>query len=168
MLKTALLAVACSAVTATAFVYVGRTTYSSPFQADFPLNGAIKVTPDAGNIWSWHHQFVHGGWSQPTVADVLVDFDGDQIMDTAHDQVRVMITDFQLVGGTGSIAWAHVVDSGGKRLAVGIGGFQTAGSVQHVSLTTPIALPVGSFLHVELSGDSGPYEVNLVGRVVNP
>jgi hypothetical protein len=167
LLKTALVAIACSAVTATAFVYVGRTTYSSAFQADFPINSAIKVTPDSGNVWSWHHQFVHPSGS-PTVADVLVDFNGDQVMDTVHDEIRVLVTDLQLVGEIGHIAWARVVDSGGKRLAAGIGGHQTAGAVQHISLTTPIVLPVGSFLRVEISGDGGTYEVNLIGRVVNP
>ena len=170
MLKTTLLvcaaAMSASAVTLT---YVGRTTYSSPFQVDFPLSSAIKVTPDPGNVWSWHHEFVNqSGWQLQT-ADVLVDIDGDQVMDTVHDVARVMITDLQLVGSVGQVATARIIDSGGKRLAVGIGGFQTSGAVQHINLTTPIVLPVGSFLHVELIGDGGATcEVNLVGRIVNP
>lgn len=167
MIKTILISFACSAAAVSAtYLYVGRTTYSSAFQVNFPLNSAIKVAPDAGNIWSWHHQV--SSPSFPTTFDVLVDIDGDQVMDTVHPEVRVLITDVQLVAPVNANGYAWINDSLGKRLAVGVGGVQTSGPVQHVSLATPISLPVGSFLHVELSGNSGgDYAVNLIGRVVN-
>lgn len=171
MLKTTLIAAAAAGLaTSATLVYVGTTTYSTAFQADAPFNGAIKVTPDPGNVWSWHHEVVHPGGTVPaTVADVLVDIDGDQVMDTVHPEVRVMITDLQLVAPwVGPIGFARIVDASGRRLTVGVGGFQSAGAVQHVSLTTPIVLPVGSFLHVEVYGDNSTYEVNLIGRIVNP
>ncbi|MFY9344290.1 MAG: hypothetical protein WAT39_17495 [Planctomycetota bacterium] len=171
MLKTALIAIACSAATASAmFVYVGRSEYSTNFQADVPYGAAFKVTPDPANVWSWHHTFTNVGVGTPQVADVLVDMNGDLIMDTVHDIVRVMITDVQVFnsGNNAGVAW--IVDSGGKRLACGIGQYTGSGPVQHISLTTPIVLPVGSFLHVEMLGlnGGGAYEVNLIGRIVNP
>ena len=170
-MKTILIVAATAAFTSAAtFVYVGRTTYSSPFQADLPFNSAFKVTPDAGNIWSWHHDIVHVNGGPPTVADVLVDIDGDQVMDTVHSAVRVIITDLEVVAPaqSGLAVVARLVDSGGKRLSVGTGNWQGSGPVHHVGLTTPIVLPVGSFLHVELQGDSATYEVNIIGRIVNP
>ncbi len=164
MLKIALIA-ACSAAFASAVtvVFVGRSTYSTVFQADLPFNSAFKVTPDPGNIWSWHHTFTHPGWGATTAGDVLVDINGDLVMDTVHAEVRVMITDLQVVGGSNQDVWVRVFDSVGKRLAVG-----TKGPMQHVNLTTPLVLPVGSSLRVEVTGAQGDYDVHMIGRVVNP
>ena len=167
MIKPLLCALGCSAVgAAAAFVYVGRTEYSSPIQPNIPFGSAIKVTTDPGNVWSWHHTFHVTGSTQS--ADVLVDINGDNVMDTVHDVVRVSITDFQIVGlaNTSGIAW--IVDSQGKRLAASIGGWQGSGHVHHVNLTTPIVLPVGSSLRVEVmtTSSSNTFEVNMIGRVV--
>jgi hypothetical protein len=169
MFKTLLIALTCSAATATTMLlFVGRTVHSSPFQMDIPYGTALKVTTDPANVWSWHHTFTGTSTGVPVTADVLVDFDGDTVMDTQHSWVRVLVTDIEIVGGMNNQALAWILDGTGKRLAVGIGGHQSSGPVHHVSLTTPIVLSVGSPLRVQLVQYSGgEYEVHLIGRVVS-
>lgn len=170
MIKPLVLALSCATAGAIATgVYVGRTEYSTSLHPSIPFGSAIKVTTDPANVWSWHHTFANVSPSSPQTADVLVDINGDLVMDTNHAFVRVLITDFQLVGTVVSSGIARIIDSQGKRLAAGIGGFQGTGHVQHVNLATPIVLPVGSTLRVEVESTSGSntFEVNMVGRVVN-
>ena len=64
---------------------------------------------------------------------------------------------------------ARIIDSQGRRLTASIGGNNANGHVHHVSLTTPIVLPVGSTLRVEVesTNSTSTFEVNMFGRVVN-
>ena len=162
MLKVGLLVLACSTLSATAvFVFSGRSVYSSQFQVDIPFGSAVKTTVDPANIWSWHHSFPAAG-----TVDVLVDINGNNVMDTENPLVRVVITDLEIVGTNNSTPlWAWIRDGVGRRYAVGHGQGMGAALVHHVALSTPIVLPVGSPLSVEVVG--GLCEVNLVGRVVN-
>jgi hypothetical protein len=163
MIKVGLLVLACSTFSATAvLVFSGRTVYSSQFQVDVPFGSAVKTTVDPANIWSWHHSFQASG-----TVDVLVDINGNSVMDTENPFVRVIVTDLEIVGtqnSSPSTAWIR--DGVGRRYAVGHGQGQGTAPVHHVALSTPIVLPVGSPLSVELQAGS-PCEVNLVGRVVN-
>jgi hypothetical protein len=162
MLKTGLLVLACSTLSATAvLVFSGRSVYSSQFQVDVPFGSAVKTTVDPANIWSWHHYFPAAG-----TVDVLVDINGNNVMDTENPWVRVVITDLELVGSyNSSPVTAWIRDGVGRRYAIGHGQGMGTAPVHHVALSTPIVLPVGSPLSVELQG--GLCEVNLVGRVVN-
>ena len=169
MFKTIALVSICSMISFAAG-FTGRTVHSSPFQLDVPLDSAIKTTLDPANVWSWHHEFTNIGGGTPVSADVLVDFDGNGVMDTEHAWVRVMITDLEIVSRSLVAGFVWVIDGQGKRLAAGIGWVSQTGSpVQHVALTTPIVLPVGSPLSVEVQhlGGSATFEVNMMGRVVN-
>ncbi len=161
MLKLAFLVLAASTLSAAAGVFAGRTVHSTQFQVDFPFGSAVKTTVDPANIWSWHHSF-----QASETVDVLVDINGNNVMDTENPLVRVIITDIELVGtqlSSPSTAWIR--DGVGRRFAAGHGqGFGT-GLVHHVALSTPIVLPIGSPLSVEVQG--GLCEVHLVGRVVN-
>ena len=162
MLKTALIAIACSAATAsTMYVFAGRTVLSSPFQMDIPYGSGLKTVPDPANIWSWHHTFANQG-----TVDVLVDVDGNGVMDTEHSWLRVVITDLEIVNQSTAACTAWIVDSTGRRFAVATGGWQAGGPVAHEALATPIVLPVGSSLSVEMNGQPNT-EVHLIGRVVN-
>lgn len=164
-MKTALLTLAFSlTATSAAFVYVGRTAHSSPFQMDIPYGSAVKTTPDPANIWSWHHTFPGGG---PTLAEVLVDVDGNNVMDTEHPWLRVVITDLAIVQVAGpQPATAWIRDGTGRRFAVSTAPGANSKAAEHVALATPIVLPVGSPLTVEVvTGNT--CEVHLVGRVVN-
>ncbi|HLQ38195.1 MAG TPA: hypothetical protein VK348_10355 [Planctomycetota bacterium] len=180
MLKTTLIALGCSVVTATTtLVYAGRTVISSPFQLDIPFGSGLKVAQDPADVWSWHHEFLNvSPQGAPVSANVLVDFDGNGMMDTEHSWLRVMITDLELVSPQFAGGIATISDGTGKRYSVGVGGASIGGGVmpvpvQHVSLSSPIVLPIGSSLQVSvqnlISGGSNPapFEVNLIGRVVN-
>lgn len=164
MLKTALSAIAFSAFGATAaLVFAGRTVHSSPFQMDIPYGAGIKMTPDPANIWSWHHAFTNGN----ETVEVLVDVDGNQVMDTEHSWLRVMVTDLEIVNPQLFPSTAWIRDSTGRRFAVSTGELRATGAAQHVALSTPIVLPVGSGLSVELTSGAPGTEVHLIGRVVN-
>jgi hypothetical protein len=168
MLKTVLIALACSAATATAVLtYTGRTVQSSPFQLDIPYGAGLKTTTDPANVWSWHHEFTSPPSWQPVTVNVLVDFDGNNVMDTEYSWLRVMVTDMEIVtNGAPGTAW--ILDGTGKRLAVGTAGVQNNGGVGHVALSSPIVLPVGSPLQVQLVPfGTATFEVHLVGRVVS-
>jgi hypothetical protein len=164
VLKTILIALACSAATATAVLtYTGRTVHSAPFQIDIPYGAGVKTTIDPANVWSWHKEWANLGSTD--TADVLVDFDGDNQMDTLNPWVRVMITDLELVTSPNAQAYAWILDGTGKRLAAGVEA--NSGPVSHIALSTPIVLPVGSPLHVQVSANGANIEVHLVGRVVS-
>ena len=50
------LAVAALAFAAAAGgTFVGRSVYT-PFQLTYPIESALKTTPDAANIWSWQRR----------------------------------------------------------------------------------------------------------------
>src|SRR5688572_19255086 len=140
MLKPLVLLAACAAA-AFGGTFVGRSVYSSQFQAAVPFGSALKTTVDPSSVWSWHYSFPNAG---ATTVDVLVDLDGNNRMDTEVPWARVMITDAQIVqlGSGGSPATAWIVDGNGRRWAVG--SLSAPGSVGNSTLTTPIVLPVGS------------------------
>lgn len=165
MMKIALLALGLSTLpAAAAFVFAGRTVHSSPFQMAIPYGTAVKTTIDPANIWSWHHDFASGNQT----VEVLVDVDGNNVMDTEHSWLRVVVTDIEVVDRNLTQAIVWVRDSTGRRFAVGGGWHQAAGHVNHVGLSTPIVLPVGSSLSVEIEGGGGStINVNLIGRVVS-
>jgi len=176
MLKTILLCVTCSAVTLATVVYSGRTVHSSPFQLDIPYGAAIKTTPNPANIWSWHQDFHAVPPSGTVTANVLVDFDGNGVMDTENAWLRVVVTDIELVSRNRYLSLATISDGTGKRYSVSAGNGDPNGGnpatpmSQHVSLSTPIVLPVGSPLQVTLENffnANGEFEVNLIGRIVS-
>ena len=95
-------------------------------------------------------------------------------MDTENTWLRVSVTDLEIVCSQGfAVGIATISDGTGKRYSVGVGGggSSVANPVQHVSLSTPIVLPVGSSLQVTvqnvLSPNPSNFEVNLIGRIVN-
>jgi hypothetical protein len=138
-----------------ALVTVGQTYYSTAFLWSFPINcGGFKTTPDLNNVWHWEGDATLAGTA------VMVDFNGDGIMDTESPEVRVCITDMQLEGN-GDIA---IDDSSGTRWRL----LQYT-SYASAHMTTPIVLPVNSTLTVRQTngGVSGPTRVRLIGRVVN-
>ena len=168
MIKSVLLVLGSSAVTASAtFVFVGRTFHSSPFQMDVPYGSAVRTTVDPANVWSWHHEFPNTGSGTGTTVDVLVDIDGNNVMDTEHPWLRVMVTDIELVEGHTGPRTVWILDGTGKRFAVAVGNTSNQGRVNHVALTSPIVLPVGSPLRVMIDHQVGACEVHLIGRVVN-
>lgn len=138
-----------------AAVTVGQTYYSSSFQYDFCPGGAFKVTPSPGNVWHWEGDATAAG------TNVVVDINGDGIMDTEHPEVRVCITDMQLVGTVGG----EIVDSSGVRWT--LQPQFTAGLPYQWNLATPIVLPLNSPLTVRGGAGSVPSRVRLIGRVVN-
>lgn len=142
-----------------AAVTVGQTYYSSTFQYDFCPGGAFKVTPSPGNVWHWEGDVDNAG------VNVLVDINGDGIMDSEHPEVRVCITDMQVETlGITSSPGVRVLDSSGSRWWMPVGVFSPA----HFS--TPIVLPVGSPLTlVELTAGTpgNTVRVRLIGRVIN-
>ena len=176
MLKTILLCVTCSAVTFATVVYSGRTVQSAPFQMDIPYGSAVKMTPDPANIWSWHQDFHNVAAGVPGTANVLVDFDGNGVMDTENSWLRVVVTDIELVSRNRYLSLATISDGTGKRYSISAGnmdpnGGQTATPMsQHITLSTPLVLPVGSPLQVTVENflnGNGDFEVNLIGRIVN-
>jgi hypothetical protein len=176
MLKTILLCVTCSAVTLATVIYSGRTVHSSPFQLDIPYGAGLKVAQDPANVWSWHHDFHNVSNAAPVTANVLVDFDGNGVMDTENDWLRVVVTDIELVSRNQYQSLATISDGTGKRYSVCAGNQNPNGGgtatpwCQHVSLATPIVLPVGSPLQVTLENfvsANGEFEVNLIGRIVS-
>ena len=84
----------------TALLGGGHTVYSA-FQIQVPGRTSLKVTPDAASIWSWHKEIQlpnpPGGGLGTHRERVLVDFDGNGRMDTEDPEVRVTVTDLQVV-----------------------------------------------------------------------
>ena len=143
-----------------ALVTVGQTYYSTAFQWSFPLQGGgFKVTPDLGNVWHWEGDvppIQQGG----SVA-VMIDFNGDGVMDNESSDVRVCITDIQNVSGSP----IDIVDSTGVRWNLQQRGAAERGDLH---LITPIVLPIGSSLQLRLpAGAQTGGRVRLIGRIVN-
>lgn len=149
--NTLLLALACGAAGA-AMTALGTTIYSSDFQWSFPVGGSIKTTMDPANIWSWTGTVPPGG------TNVMVDIDGDGVMDTHDSRQRVLLTDMMYLSTTASTV--DVEDSSGLRWRMGF-----ALSAPH-HMTTPIVLPFRSDLHLT-NASSTPVTCTLIGRVVN-
>jgi len=157
------------------FLGGGSTVYSA-FQIQLPSRTSLKVTPDAANVWSWHKEITFSGG---TIREsVLVDFDGNGHMDTEDPDLRVTVTDMQVVlppgfsqGLQGSLSiW--LADSQNRRWAL----FQTDAAVSGVvprtvtqtSLATPIILRPGSNLFIVIEGflNPTPITVSLIGREI--
>ena len=163
MLKTTLVLVALAATAVT--VETARTIYTR--QA--PVWGSIKVTPNPANIWSWNETVPVANGS----VQVLVDINGDGIMDTVDPHLTVMITDAQIwrQGFYGGPMTAVIRDSSGSRwrLATTPSAENSDNPNCEVHFSTPLTLPVGSDLWVdyEFHSSSGLLNIHLIGRVVN-
>jgi len=182
MLKTAFLVAACSFAAFSAAT--ARTVYS-PQQLAAPTGWSLKVTPDPSSIWSWHETIlVTPGETVRTSVDIDIDKNG--VRDTLNSTQRVYVTDMQInvaegpyLADDGTIT-AILRDTGGQRWnltpssnydGAGVGDRQFLPTVYR--LETPLILPVGSDLRVDITnvtgaGDIGDrnVEVNLIGRVV--
>jgi hypothetical protein len=137
-----------------ATVVTGTICYSSSFKLGVPIDGAFNVLQSAANIWSW------SGTVSSSGTNILVDIDGDGVMDTNDPKVKVLITDWHISGGSN----IFIEDSSGIRFRVN----------SDRSLTTPFVLPVGSdlILRYAVNGGSGStgggnYPITLIGRVQN-
>ena len=152
------------------FLGGGSTVYSA-FQIQLPSRTSLKVTPDAANVWSWHKEVT---FSNTTIREaVLVDFDGNGRMDTEDPDLRVTVTDMQVVlppgwtQGAGNLSiW--LADSHNRRWALFQNDFGAPRTVNQISLSTPIVLPTGSNLFVIFEGfiSPAPITVNLIGREI--
>jgi len=147
-----------------AAVVTGTITYSSSFKLGFPIDAAFNVLPSVANIWSWT------GPADGT--PILVDIDGDGVMDTNDPKVKVVITDMQIrdmLLTSSTNVGAEITDSSGPRWFLSGVLYNTTGlprvGPQDVHLTTPIVLPVGSDLSV--NGIGYTPTVTLIGRVQN-
>ena len=161
----------------------GRTVYSG-FSGGIPVGGAIKMTPDPGSVWSFHEEVTVAS-GQTVNVPVLVDFDGNGVMDTEHPNLRVMITDLQAsdrgtidTANDRSYARVHLRSGGEVRWDLtpfpraGTTSQRTAGLMSNsASLTTPIVLEPSTVLNVEVfapaNGPARTIRINLIGRVVN-
>ena len=89
---------------------------------------------------------------------MVVDIDGDGVMDTRDPGLRVLLTDMMYLSNVSQTI--DVEDSSGLRWRMGF-----ALAAPH-HMTTPIVLPVKSDLHLTNSSAS-PLTCTLIGRVVN-
>jgi hypothetical protein len=165
LLKTILLVAACSIAAFSAGT--ARTVYS-PRQLAVPIGSSIKMTPDVANIWSWHETIAPSpGFG--VVTQVLIDLDGDGMMDSQNPHVRVVVTDIQVEGDRTQVF--ELVDDQGWRWGLNPSSASTGSGTATHHLTTPLVVPVGSGLGVKAgSGTSqfgNPVRVSLIGRVVN-
>ncbi len=178
MLKTSLLAL--FAMTGSAALGAGAYAVYTPLQISLPFDAALKVTPDPANIWSWHKTVVlDGAFGDAFTESVLVDMNGDGVMDTNEPGVRVLITDiqvlmFQSTEPLGSVLSgtvnARVLDSGGERWVIPPFREDAGSAFAHTKFETPLALPVGSDLTLELTkftSSDKPVKINIIGRIVN-
>lgn len=159
--KATLLCLLSATLGATSVTMLGQTQYSSSFQPACPTGSSFKVTPDVANIWHWEGNATAAG------TNVLVDINGDGIMDSTHPEVRVCITDMQNASSDNVV----VEDASGIRWDLPsrspwTGSSPDSNSCQH--FTTPLVLPVGSHLTVRTTNNAqASSRVRLVGRVVN-
>ena len=158
--KILLASILAASLGGAAVTTLGQTFYSSSFQYDFCPGGAFKVTPSPGNVWHWEGDATAAG------VNVIVDINGDGVMDTEHPEVRVCITDMQLEAVQNNIPAVHVIDSSGVRW------WMLNSVLGQASLTTPIVLPQNSPLTIRLTA-ANPFDpqatlrVRLIGRVIN-
>jgi hypothetical protein len=161
MIKIILISSLVSAsLASTAFMAAGRVHYSG-LQLQTPFGSAFKMTPDPSNIWSYHEDVTPAKSVQ-----IVIDFDNDGKMDTSHKDVRVMITDVQVIGSAPGDKH-ELVDSTGVRWEMVLNRENNRTSYEK-SFTTPLVLPVGSKLEWRYSPlNSGvPFKINLIGRLV--
>lgn len=135
----------------------GRFVYSAQ-QFQIPFGTALKVTPDAANIWSWHGRVTE---QAPVRFPIIVDMDGNGTSDTENARVRVMVTDVQIPAGTRGML--YLSDGTTRRWLLTPSNDLRDSFVHHFS--TPLVFPVGSTLTLE-DEQSVNCEVNIIGRVV--
>ncbi len=166
MLKVAALIVSCSTA---AFVIGTGTTVHSPAQKALPFGASLKVTPDPSSVWSWSKEITAPA-NQTVTESVLVDFDGNGRMDTEHPFFRVLVTDMQCtVHNPRGVSKVFLRDATGVRWDMTPGSNNSGLINDSFALTTPLVLPVGSDLNVEVRGSSSGVtaRVSLIGRIVN-
>jgi hypothetical protein len=145
-----------------AFFAGGRVAYSG-LQLQVPFGSAIKMTPDPSNIWSFHESVVLDKFGKSTIP-VVVDFDSNQRMDTENAGVRVMITDIQCRVLGDYVDQVRLHDDSGVLWEMNP---RVASGIVSEHMTTPLVLPVGSRLTVELEGGNQPtIRIHIVGRLV--
>ncbi len=186
-LKTILLAL--FAMVGSAALGAGAYAVYTPLQISLPFDAALKTTPDPANIWSWHKTVslpAAASLPETAVEPVLIDMNGDGVMDTNEPGVRVLVTDVQVLAlrptssTVGELPYpdgmiVRLKDSTGSRWflppSIVGSGSSTVGLQTSVSFSTPLALPVGSDLSIELTRrrTNNPMlaEINLIGRIVN-
>ncbi|MHC4078927.1 MAG: hypothetical protein ACYST0_10870 [Planctomycetota bacterium] len=167
MIKTLLLLTGISGL----FVFASPRLVYSAIQAQQPVGTAFKMTPDPSNIWSFHQtvSIKKGAVTLP----VLVDFDADGKMDTRHAFARLLVTDMQALAGDTAMPFQVTLrDNVGKRwiLRSVVGGSNPrVFGPASAHLTTPLSIPVGSDLKVEihnLGSVEVTVDVNIIGRLV--
>jgi hypothetical protein len=127
------------------------------------------MAPDAANIWSWSKE-VNARHPTLYTESVLVDFYGNDRMDTEYESLRVLITDAQVHTATqNSFTRIWISDETCRRwLLWGYpgDGSQVVNASHHFQ--TPILLPVNSqlLLEFETQNNGAPIQVNLIGRVI--
>ncbi|MHC4078562.1 MAG: hypothetical protein ACYST0_09015 [Planctomycetota bacterium] len=168
MIKTAFLLAGVSGL----FLFASPRLVYSAIQAQQPVGTAFKMTPDPSNIWSFHETVTLQKRSSTTVP-VVVDFDADGKMDTQHAFARLLITDLQTAAER-SYDEVRVVlrDNIGPRWRFGtaLGGSNPpVYRPSNVHLTTPLSIPVGSDLKVDISNpglNPVTVQINIIGRLV--
>lgn len=166
-MKTLLITSFLGATATTAMVVPAESMHDMGLQLAQPAGAAFGAPSDAaGQTWSWT------GPADGT--PILIDIDGDGVMDTGESGRCVVITDAQIHRDSAvDCDWAvDIVDSSGPRWRL-----QKSYPAGHVSaldsqfFRTPIVLPTGSDLVVQAEGVPAEADwtptVTLVGRVVD-
>ncbi|MCB9920409.1 MAG: hypothetical protein H6832_18550 [Planctomycetes bacterium] len=137
----------------------GRLTYSAVQTQVFP-GSALKVTPDPSNIWSFHDTV--SPQNGKAVVPVIVDFDKNGKSDTELAGARLLVTDVELVVSLGQ-GILKLNDSTGTRWEL-----HTALNQRAVdkSFASPLAIPFGSKLELEVLTDAPLVSVHVIGRLV--
>ncbi|MGC6487809.1 MAG: hypothetical protein ACON4Z_09210 [Planctomycetota bacterium] len=166
-MKTLLITSFLGATATTAMVVPGESMRAMGLQLAQPAGAALDASPAAnGQTWSWT------GPADGT--PILIDVDGDGVMDTGASGQCVVITDAQVHrDATVDCDWSvDIVDSSGPRWRL-----QNSYPAGHVSaldsqfFRTPIVLPAGSDLVIQADGVPSDAAwtptVTLIGRVVD-
>jgi hypothetical protein len=166
-MKTLLITSFLGATATTAFVVPGESMHDMGLQLAQPAGAALGASSEApGQSWSWT--------GPADGAPILIDIDGDGVMDTGESGRCVVITDAQIRRDAGvDYDWSvDIVDSSGPRWRL-----QKSYPAGHVSaldsqfFRTPIVLPTGSDLAVRAEGVPADANwtptVTLIGRVVD-
>ncbi len=151
-----------------AVVVNGTINYSSPFKLTVPIDSAFHVVPSVANIWSWT--------GPADGSPILVDIDGDGVMDTNDPKVKVVITDMQVrdlrITGN-SETGVELMDASGPRWFQRSWNFNSLLQSDSTHFSTPIVLPTGSDLWLQTfdggqaTNASWTPTVTLIGRVQN-